>query len=81
MNVTALLDLHRAICNLDEVAIRRLSPRGSVPEDDRIFWLGVHKARFELDMATPEQREESLRWLHANNSRPYSDPFAEENER
>jgi hypothetical protein len=67
--------LHRAICALDEKEIRRLAPREFAPSSPSVFWKAIHKARAALLMATPEQREESLRWLQSNGSAPYGEAF------
>jgi hypothetical protein len=45
-----------------------------MPEDDLIFWAGIHKAVLAIKNATPEQKAYSERWLAEHNfiaSGPY----------
>ena len=35
----------------------------SVPVDGDIFWAGVHKAILHINSATPEQKDNSAKWL------------------
>lgn len=45
-----------------------------MPEDDLVFWAGVHKAVLAIKSATPEQKLYSERWLTEHNfiaSSPY----------
>lgn len=68
--------LYQAILDLDGPAIvrecKRLGLDKAFPRSGaKAFWGGVHKARATLDMATPEQRQESLDWLRQAGMGPY----------
>ena len=54
-----------ALLSLDKEKITKfLRKYGTpVPENETVFWAGVHKAIFHLDSANPGQKLKSMIWL------------------
>ncbi len=55
-----------ALLSLDEQKIRAYMRKYGVsfnPEDEIVWWAGVHKAILGILSATPEQRGRSEKWL------------------
>lgn len=59
---------NEALLSLDKEKIIKFSEKWGVkmPQNDLVFWAGVHKAIMYLNAATPEQKEKSMNWLIEN---------------
>ncbi len=58
-----------AILSLDRDKIIAYSNKYKIkmPKEDLVFWCGVHKAVLGIKSATPEQKENSMKWLKEHN--------------
>ena len=57
---------NEALLSLDKDKIIALSEESGpyeIPEDESVFWAGVHKARLGVVSFSPEVKEESRNWL------------------
>lgn len=62
-----------ALLSLDKEKIQRYCKKYSVhiPQDERLFWAGVHKAILHINSATDEQKLNSTLWLLENGFQPH----------
>ena len=62
-----------ALLSLDEKKIRAFAGKHAIkmPENETVFWAGVHKAVICLNAATDEQKRDSVFWLIAHGFEPY----------
>lgn len=59
---------NEALLSLDKNKLEALFTEAGVdiPEDETLFWAGVHMARLQVPSFSAEMKAESLGWLHAN---------------
>ena len=64
---------NKAILSLDREKIEKYAKKYGVklPDDETIFWAGVHKAVIGISSATEQQKESSKKWLIEHGFRPY----------
>lgn len=57
---------NEAILSLDEKKIKRYCKkyRVPIPENETVFWAGVHKCIIHIDAAPLEQKLKSAAWLN-----------------
>jgi hypothetical protein len=57
-----------SLLSLDEERIRAYAAKYNVkmPEEERVFWAGVHKARCQIASIPEEEKQKSREWLKAN---------------
>ena len=60
-----LRERNDAILSMDEEKIRDFSRKYGIPEpqEDTIFWAGIHKSILALNAASEEQKAASKAWL------------------
>ena len=61
-----------AMLSLDKNKILRFCRRWHicVPENETVFWSGVHKVIVNINSSTEEQKRKSLEWLKEHGFRP-----------
>ena len=42
-----------------------------IPENELVFWAGVHKARLGVTSLCDEKKQESIEWLNEHGFKPY----------
>lgn len=69
-----------AILNCDKDKIKAFCKRDNIyiPENEEVFWAGVHKTRCTLTMDFMEKYKESKEWLERHN---YEIPTKEDGEK
>ena len=61
-----------ALLSLDKEKIQKYCEKYGVPipENEKVFWAGVHKSILHIDAGTDEQKQNSLKWLLENGFSP-----------
>ena len=61
-----------ALLSLDREKLAAYAAKYGValPDDESVFWLGIHKARCHAMSLPQEARDESERWLKERGSKP-----------
>ncbi len=62
-----------ALLSLDKEKIQRFCKKHGtpIPQDEKVFWAGVHKAILHMNAATEEQKLDSTLWLLENGFYPH----------
>lgn len=61
-----------ALLSLDKEKIQQYCKKYGVPipQNEKAFWAGVHKAILHINAGTDEQKQNSLEWLMENGFSP-----------
>lgn len=56
---------NEALFSLDKEKIKAFSEKWNIPfpQNETVFWAGIHKAIVHTTAATQEQRDNSIKWL------------------
>ena len=59
---------NEALLSLDKNKLETLFTEAGVdiPEDETVFWAGIHMTQLQIPSFSAEVKAESLGWLHAN---------------
>ncbi len=62
-----------ALLSLDKQKILTFCTKNMVPvpEDETVFWAGIHKSILHINSATKEQKKASFNWLLVHGFKPY----------
>lgn len=71
-----LKERNKAILSLDKSKIIEYMKKYNIkiPDNEVVFWAGVHKAILNLNAATKEQKDDSYKWLLKNDFNPMLKP-------